>query len=89
MEVLDDDQQYSAIFRGRRVVVAGEFTHLNIDQIIIDIERHGARVDFRVGRMTDILIAGHKVKTEIESAHYYGTTIINEALLLSILREVD
>jgi len=89
VEVLDDDQQYSAIFRGRRIVVAGEFTHLNIDQIIIDVERYGARVDFRVGRMTDILIAGHKVKTEIESAHYYGTTVINEALLLSILREVE
>jgi DNA ligase (NAD+) len=88
-EILDDDARSSAIFRGRRIVVAGDFGNLTREQIRVDIERHGGHVDSRVGRMTDLLIVGQGAKLEVDSAHYYGTALMNESLFLAILRTVE
>jgi len=88
-ELLDDRVAYSAVFRGRRVVVAGEFKHLTQEQIRNDVERYGGRVDFKVTRMTDLLIVGAEAKLELDAGRYYGTTLMTEALFISVLRQVE
>jgi len=88
-ELLDDGAVYSAVFRGRRAVVSGEFKHLSQEQIRTDVERYGGRVDAKVTRMTDILILGAEAKSDLEAARYYGTTLMTEALFIAVLRLIE
>lgn len=84
IEILDGARSYPAPFLGRTVVVAGE---LNKGAVAAgdEIERRGGRLQGRVGRTTDLLVAGKKAEKDADAAAVYSVAVIEEEALVALL----
>ena len=87
IEIIDDLSAPSALFRGRRIVIAGTLARVDQGSLIIELEKLGARIEHNVNRMTDLLVCGNGVSEHLDASEYYGTPTISEADLLPLILE--
>ena len=84
LEILDGHRSYPAPFWGRTVVVAGELSKGSVTAGD-EIERRGGRLQGRVGRTTDLLVAGKKADKDFDTAAVYAVPVIDEPALNELL----
>jgi DNA ligase (NAD+) len=84
LEILDGHRSYPAPFWGRTVVVAGDLSKGSVTAGD-EIERRGGRLQGRVGRTTDLLVAGKKAEKDFDTAAVYAVPVIDEPALTELL----
>jgi DNA ligase (NAD+) len=86
VEIVGEEEVYSSPLLGRSVVIAGRLERMTIDQAVDEIERRGGRVEARVSRRTDFLVAGKDAAEAVGSADAYNVLVIDEQSLAGLIR---
>jgi len=87
-EMTDAEQPATtSYFSGKSVVITGTLTNYSRDEVSALIERLGGKTVSSVSAKTDLLVAGAKAGSKLNKAQNLGVEVLDEADLISQLRE--
>ena len=87
-EMTDAEQPATtSYFSGKSVVITGTLTNYSRDEVSALIEQLGGKTVSSVSAKTDLLVAGAKAGSKLNKAQNLGVEVLDEADLISQLRE--